>query len=163
MGAEIPRSVSICRAMGGPSICWYFPEEDVYFRSASRIPMSWRRAVQAMISCMPASSGSRETDDLGEGKDLQCMIDPFRIMAEIADHLFHDAGNHHPFVRCGSLWLFSNRILIHPFVHCLPLRMHRAPLYAFSPFVDGGVLIVVCGGFILAARIIQKRNMMKEM
>jgi hypothetical protein len=28
----------------------------------------------------------------------------------------------------------------------------------FSPFVDGGVLIVVCAGFILAARVIQKRK-----
>jgi len=54
-------------------------------------------------------------------------------------------------------------MLIRPFVQYQPVRMHRAPLYAFSPFVDGGVLIVVCGGFILAARIIQKRNMMKEM
>jgi ABC-2 type transport system permease protein len=34
---------------------------------------------------------------------------------------------------------------------------------ALSPFVDGGVLIVVCAGFILAARVIQKRNMMKGM
>ena len=34
---------------------------------------------------------------------------------------------------------------------------------AFSPFVDGGVLIVVAAGFILAARVIQKRNMMKGM
>jgi ABC-2 type transport system permease protein len=33
----------------------------------------------------------------------------------------------------------------------------------FSPFVDGGVLIVVMAGFILAARVIQKRNMMKGM
>jgi hypothetical protein len=41
--------------------------------------------------------------------------------------------------------------------------MNRAPFYAFSPFVDRGVLIVVCAGFILAARIIQKRNMMKGM
>jgi ABC-2 type transport system permease protein len=32
---------------------------------------------------------------------------------------------------------------------------------AFSPDVDGGVLIVVCGGFILASRVIQIRNMMK--
>jgi hypothetical protein len=36
--------------------------------------------------------------------------------------------------------------------------MHRAPLYAFSPFVDRGVLIVVCAGFILTAPIIQKRK-----
>lgn len=36
--------------------------------------------------------------------------------------------------------------------------MNRAPLHAFSPFVDRGVLIVVCAGFILAARIIQKRK-----
>jgi ABC-type multidrug transport system permease subunit len=35
--------------------------------------------------------------------------------------------------------------------------------FAFSPFVDGGVLIVVCGGFILASRVIQTRNMMKGM
>jgi ABC-2 type transport system permease protein len=34
---------------------------------------------------------------------------------------------------------------------------------AFSPFVDGGVLIVVTAAFILAARVIQKRNMMKGM
>jgi ABC-type multidrug transport system permease subunit len=34
---------------------------------------------------------------------------------------------------------------------------------AFSPFIDGGVLIVVFGGFILAARVIQQRNMMKGM
>jgi ABC-2 type transport system permease protein len=34
---------------------------------------------------------------------------------------------------------------------------------AFSPFIDGGVLIVVFSGFILAARIIQKRNMKKGM
>jgi hypothetical protein len=34
---------------------------------------------------------------------------------------------------------------------------------AFSPFVDGGVLIVVFAGFILAERVIQKRNMMKGM
>jgi len=34
---------------------------------------------------------------------------------------------------------------------------------AFSPVIDCGVLIVVFGGFILAARIIQKRNMMKGM
>jgi ABC-2 type transport system permease protein len=34
---------------------------------------------------------------------------------------------------------------------------------AFSPVVDCSVLIVVFGGFILAARIIQKRNMMKGM
>jgi ABC-2 type transport system permease protein len=33
----------------------------------------------------------------------------------------------------------------------------------FSPYVDGGVLIVVFGGFILAARVIQQRNMMKGM
>ena len=33
----------------------------------------------------------------------------------------------------------------------------------FSPFVDGGVLFVVFAGFILAARVIQKRNMMKGM
>ena len=33
----------------------------------------------------------------------------------------------------------------------------------FSPLVDDGVLIVVCAGFILAARVIQKRNMMKGM
>jgi len=32
---------------------------------------------------------------------------------------------------------------------------------AFSPYVDGGVLIVVCGGFILASRVIQTRNMMR--
>ena len=31
----------------------------------------------------------------------------------------------------------------------------------FSPFVDGSVLIVVFAGFILAARVIQKRNMMR--
>jgi hypothetical protein len=31
----------------------------------------------------------------------------------------------------------------------------------FSPFVDGGVLFVVFAGFILAARVIQKRNMMR--
>jgi hypothetical protein len=54
-------------------------------------------------------------------------------------------------------------MLFHPFFHCLPLRMHRAPLNAFSPFVDGGVLIVVCVGFILAAQIVQKRTMMKGM
>jgi ABC-2 type transport system permease protein len=34
---------------------------------------------------------------------------------------------------------------------------------ALSPVVDGGVLIMVFGGFILAARVIQKRNMMKGM
>jgi ABC-2 type transport system permease protein len=34
---------------------------------------------------------------------------------------------------------------------------------AFSPFVDCGVLIVVFAGFILATRLIQKRNMMKGM
>jgi ABC-2 type transport system permease protein len=34
---------------------------------------------------------------------------------------------------------------------------------AFSPFVDCGVLILVSTGFILAARVIQKRNMMKGM
>ena len=34
---------------------------------------------------------------------------------------------------------------------------------AFSPFVDCGVLIVLFAGFILAARVIQKRNMMKGM
>jgi ABC-2 type transport system permease protein len=34
---------------------------------------------------------------------------------------------------------------------------------ALPPFVDCGVLIVVFGGFILAARVIQKRNMMKGM
>jgi ABC-2 type transport system permease protein len=34
---------------------------------------------------------------------------------------------------------------------------------AFSPFADCGVLIVVFAGFILAARVIQKRNMMKGM
>jgi ABC-2 type transport system permease protein len=34
---------------------------------------------------------------------------------------------------------------------------------AFSPFVDCSVLIVVFGGFILAARVIQRRNMMKGM
>jgi ABC-2 type transport system permease protein len=34
---------------------------------------------------------------------------------------------------------------------------------AFSPFVDCGVLIVVFAGFILATRVIQKRNMMKGM
>jgi ABC-2 type transport system permease protein len=33
----------------------------------------------------------------------------------------------------------------------------------FSPYVDGGVLIMVFGGFILAARVIQQRNMMKGM
>jgi ABC-2 type transport system permease protein len=33
----------------------------------------------------------------------------------------------------------------------------------FSPYVDCGVLIVVFAGFILAARVIQKRNMMKGM
>jgi ABC-2 type transport system permease protein len=33
----------------------------------------------------------------------------------------------------------------------------------FSPYVDGGVLIIVCAGFILAARVIQQRNMMKGM
>ena len=30
--------------------------------------------------------------------------------------------------------------------------------FAFSPYVDGGVLIIVCGGFILASRVIQTRN-----
>jgi ABC-2 type transport system permease protein len=34
---------------------------------------------------------------------------------------------------------------------------------AFSPFIDCGVLIVVTTAFILAARVIQKRNMMKGM
>ncbi|MGA2914203.1 MAG: ABC transporter permease [Methanoregula sp.] len=34
---------------------------------------------------------------------------------------------------------------------------------AFSPFIDCGVLILVSAGFILAARVIQKRNMMKGM
>ena len=34
---------------------------------------------------------------------------------------------------------------------------------ALSPFVDGAVLVMVCAGFILAARVIQKRNMMKGM
>jgi hypothetical protein len=34
---------------------------------------------------------------------------------------------------------------------------------AFSPYVDGGVLVVVFGGFILAARVIQKWDMMKGM
>jgi hypothetical protein len=34
---------------------------------------------------------------------------------------------------------------------------------ALSPVVDGGVLLVVFGGFILAARVIQQRNMMKGM
>jgi ABC-type multidrug transport system permease subunit len=34
---------------------------------------------------------------------------------------------------------------------------------AFSSFVDGIVFIVVCAGYILAARIIQKRNRMKGM
>jgi len=29
---------------------------------------------------------------------------------------------------------------------------------AFSPFVDGGVLMLVFGGFILAARVIQKQK-----
>jgi ABC-2 type transport system permease protein len=33
----------------------------------------------------------------------------------------------------------------------------------FSPFVDCGVLIALLAGFILAARVIQKRNMMKGM
>jgi len=33
----------------------------------------------------------------------------------------------------------------------------------FSPLVDCSVLIVVSAGFILAARVIQKRNMMKGM
>ena len=93
--------------------------------------------------------GFTGADDPGEGKDLQRMIDPFRIMAEIADHLFHDAGNHHAFVRCGSLWLFSNRMLIRPFVQYQPLRMHRAPLYAFSPFVDGGMLMLSAPGLFL--------------
>jgi ABC-2 type transport system permease protein len=34
---------------------------------------------------------------------------------------------------------------------------------AFSPLVDGGVLIIVFAGFILVARVIQKWNMMKGM
>jgi hypothetical protein len=34
---------------------------------------------------------------------------------------------------------------------------------AISPFADGGVLILVFAGFILAARVIQRRNMMKGM
>jgi ABC-2 type transport system permease protein len=54
--------------------------------------------------------------------------------------------------------------------YCSPLT-YMADLFnaamsgksAFSPFVDCGVLIVVSAGFILAARIIQKRNMMKGM
>ncbi len=33
----------------------------------------------------------------------------------------------------------------------------------FSPLLDCGVLIAVCAGFVLAARVIQKRNMMKGM
>ncbi|MFA5348337.1 MAG: ABC transporter permease, partial [Methanoregula sp.] len=33
----------------------------------------------------------------------------------------------------------------------------------FSPFVDCGVLIALLAGFILAARVIQKRNLMKGM
>jgi ABC-2 type transport system permease protein len=54
--------------------------------------------------------------------------------------------------------------------HCSPLT-YLVDLFneamsgtsEFSPFVDCGVLIVISAGFILAARVIQKRNMMKGM